>query len=58
MHYIKKISILFISLIISLFGLCNNTIKMYKEAENICSILLNYDIEQGPGMVDYINNKK
>lgn len=36
----------------------NDTIEMYKEAENICSILLNYDIEQGPGMVDYINNKK
>lgn len=35
----------------------NDTIEMYKEAENICSILLNYDIEQGPGMVDYINNK-
>ena len=36
----------------------NDTIEMYKEAENICSILLNYNIEQGPGMVDYINNKK
>lgn len=36
----------------------NDTIEMYKEAENICSILLNYDIEQGPGIVDYINNKK
>ena len=36
----------------------SDTIEIYKEAENICFILLNYDIEQGPGMVDYINNKK
>lgn len=36
----------------------NDTIEVYKEAENICSILLNNNIEQGPGIVDYINNKK
>ena len=36
----------------------NDTIEMYKEAENICSILINNNIEQGPGMVELVNDKK
>lgn len=36
----------------------NDTIEIYKEAENICSILINNNIEQGPGMVELVNDKK
>lgn len=36
----------------------SDTIEMYKEAENICSILINNNIEQGPGMINLVNDKK
>lgn len=36
----------------------NDTIEMYKESENICSILINNNIEQGPGMIELVNDKK
>lgn len=36
----------------------NDTIEMYKEAENMCSILIDNNIEQGPGTIELVNNKK